>query len=81
MNVTDDMVVKKYINIRDRCQTKGLDFNLSLTSIRNLLKAKKCHYTGTAFGDGETALSIDRIDSSKGYVKGNVVACTVRANR
>lgn len=80
LNPTDDKVVSKYVSIREKCKKEGLEFNLSLTSVRNLLRAKKCFYTGTEFGTNETARSVDRVDSSKGYVKGNVVACTVRVN-
>lgn len=81
--VTDQQVVNKWIQLKERAESKNIDFDLSLTSIRNLLKAKKCFYTGTELTfetNSQRGLSIDRIDSSKGYVKGNVCACTRRVN-
>lgn len=76
----------KYKNAKDR----GIDFTLSFRSMKNLLEAKKCYYTGITltFPDSSedkslkaTDLTIDRIDSSKGYVSGNVVACSHAFNQ
>jgi hypothetical protein len=45
------------------------------------LLEKRCYYTEKEFEDsGNFARSFDRIDSNKGYVEGNVVACTVDIN-
>lgn len=54
----------------------------------NMLRAKKCHYSGIELTPGArpgeqqkfTDFSIDRIDSSKGYIPGNVVACCRAVN-
>lgn len=42
----------------------------------------KCAYTGIELkiGNKLTNPTIDRIDSSKGYIKGNIVICTEFAN-
>jgi hypothetical protein len=46
-----------------------------------MLEYKTCYYTNVTFtDDGPNARSFDRIDSDKGYVEGNVVACTVDIN-
>jgi hypothetical protein len=46
-----------------------------------MLEYKTCYYTNVTFTeDGGTARSFDRIDSDKGYVEGNVVACTIDIN-
>jgi hypothetical protein len=46
-----------------------------------MLGFKTCYYTGVTFTeDGPNARSFDRIDSDKGYIEGNVVACTVDIN-
>lgn len=73
----------KYENAKDR----GIEFALSFRSMKNLMSAKKCYYTGiplTRPEPGKTLkasdITIDRIDSTKGYVSGNVVACCNIAN-
>lgn len=73
----------KFNNARDR----GIEFNLSFAAMRNLLRAKKCYYTGIPLTRAEKGaelrasdLTIDRIDNTKGYVHGNVVACCHAAN-
>ncbi len=90
-DVTWDLMVAnrfryKYKNAKDR----GIEFSLSFRSMKNLLEAKKCYYTGITltFPDNSedrslkaTDLTIDRIDSSKGYVSGNVVACSNAFNQ
>jgi len=46
-----------------------------------MLEYKTCYYTGKAFTeDGPHARSFDRVDSDKGYIEGNVVACTIEIN-
>lgn len=71
-------LAKKFVAKSQNAASRGISFGLSLTSYRNLLRAKKCHYTGVPLNDKEgdpNQRTIDRIDSSKGYEKGNVVAC------
>ena len=73
----------------DNAKRRGIEFNLTFTSMKNLMSAKKCYYTGILLTkstgkEGELKLSdftIDRIDGSKGYIKGNVVACCHGANK
>jgi hypothetical protein len=83
MILSDLEIAKKYINIQQSAQKRNLEFNLSLKDIKRLLKTKKCFYTGNELnhiiGD-ENQLSIDRIDNNKGYVVGNVVACSSKFN-
>ena len=79
--LTDVEVAKKLINIYQSAQDRKLDFNLGFDYVKKLLEFKQCYYTGTPFTeDGVNARSFDRIDSDKGYVEGNVVACTVDIN-
>ena len=60
---------------------RKLEFNLSFESVKTLLKFQTCYYTGRKFdNEGPYSRSIDRIDSSKGYIEGNVVSCTVDIN-
>ena len=66
------------MSARQRAKEKGLDFNLDLSdivipSICPVLKVPMI--IGTS-----TAPSIDRIDSKKGYIKGNIKIISKRAN-
>ena len=78
---SDVEVAKKLLNIYQSAMDRKLEFNLSFESVKTLLKFQTCYYTGRKFdNDGPYARSIDRIDSSKGYIEGNVVSCTVDIN-
>lgn len=69
------------------CKSRGIEWKLTFVSLKNLMKAKKCFYTGIELtipakeGIRPTDFSIDRIDSTKPYEKGNVVACSHAANQ
>lgn len=79
--ITPEEIMAKYHQLKDSAKRRNLDFNLSLTSVENLLKSKKCKYTGSLF-DGKLCIrTVDRVDSSKGYIIGNVVACDARINQ
>lgn len=64
---------------RNRAKKKGLDFNISEEDITipkycPVLKVEMKRLT-------PYAPSIDRIDSSKGYIKGNVQVISLKANK
>ena len=80
-------VASYYASKVESCKKRGIEFKLNLVSVRNLLRTRKCPYTGkelTVPRAGKQALTtditIDRIDNTKGYVKGNVMAISNRAN-
>lgn len=78
---SDVEVAKKLLNIYQSAMDRKLEFNLSFESVKTLLKFQTCYYTGRKFdNEGPYSRSIDRIDSSKGYIEGNVVSCTVDIN-
>lgn len=85
----DLYVARKMESKANNARQRGIEFNLSFAAMRNLLRAKKCYYTGIPLTrpakGGQTVrasdLTIDRIDSTKGYVHGNVVACCHAANQ
>lgn len=62
------------------------EYNLDILYIKQLLEAQqyKCKYSGIKFENNFhnklTYPTIDRIDSSKGYIKGNVCICTYMIN-
>ena len=79
--ISDVEVAKKLINIYQSAQDRKLQFNLSFEYVRKMLEYKTCYYTNKLFTeDGPNARSFDRVDSDKGYVEGNVVACTIDIN-
>lgn len=81
--VTDNDVVNKYVQLRDSARSRGLEFDLKLITVRNLLRAERCFYTGVKFskkGQSMNRKTVDRVDPSRGYIVGNVVACTLAAN-
>lgn len=65
---------------------RGVVWELSLVSFRNLLRTRVCPYTGVELTvpklsqPRSTDLTIDRIDNSKGYIPGNVMAISRAAN-
>ena len=80
-------MVKKLLNNSKRSYSTRQNisgYDLTKEYIQELLEKQgyKCYYTGVdlKIGDKLTNPTIDRIDSSKGYVKGNVVVCTEIAN-
>lgn len=76
------LVAEKYVHLFKSAKRRGKDFDLELRDVHNLMKQKQCFYTGEAFTEGgDLSRTIDRIDCDKGYVKGNVVACTHLANQ
>lgn len=63
---------------RNRAQQKGFEFNLSIDDITI---PDVCPVLGTSFEKNTYyTMSIDRIDSSKGYVKGNIQVISHKAN-
>lgn len=81
-----ELIISKYQQLKANAENRNLEFDLTLRSVENLLKAKKCHYTGKPFtfgvtGKGAVERTVDRVDPKKGYVKGNVVAFSLQFNQ
>jgi hypothetical protein len=80
-SISDIEVAKKLVNIHSSAQNRNLEFNLTFECVKKLLEYTTCYYTNVQFTeDGPNARSFDRVDNEKGYVVGNVVACTVDIN-
>lgn len=72
----DTYVALKYLSKLQSATERGIEFKLTLRDMEKLLKTKKCYYSKVLLElDGDLGLSLDRIDSTKGYIIGNVVAC------
>lgn len=81
LQIPDIEVAKKLVNIHSSAQSRNLEFDLSFEYVKKLLQYKTCFYTNAQFtDDGPMARSFDRVDNDKGYVIGNVVACTTDIN-
>ncbi|AMR57873.1 putative anti-sigma factor [Pseudomonas phage vB_PsyM_KIL4] len=85
-----DLYCAKHLQWKaENAKKRGINFDLSFQSMKNLMGAKRCFYTGilltkSSGKEAELRLSdftIDRIDGSKGYTSGNVVACCYGANQ
>lgn len=84
MEHDDVKISQKYFNKYQSALHRGIAFKLSFTSYKNLMRAKKCYYTGIDLSDVQGAANqrtIDRIDNTKGYESGNVVACCFAFNQ
>lgn len=60
---------------------RGLEFKISLDYVKALPLI--CHYSGqelTCDSVKPNTVSLDRLDSSKGYIEGNIVLCTKEIN-
>ena len=69
-------------NAKRRAKIRGLDFDISVDDI---IIDEVCPILKTPYKIGEEVVcyespSLDRIDSSKGYIKGNVQVISYRAN-
>ena len=69
---------------KKRARDKGLDFDIEPSDI---VIPAFCPYLGIEIESGygkknrsHGSPSLDRIDSSRGYVKGNIIVCSWRAN-
>lgn len=87
--------VFKTKNIKNSAKTRNLDFDLDAHYLMDMYKKQNglCFYTGIPmqmaitenWGELKCAapdiLSVDRVDSSIGYLKGNVVLCCTAINK
>ncbi len=72
-----------FFKIRERARKSGLEFNISVDDIVvpthcPILGIELTHSLGR--GQLQTNSSVDRIDPTKGYVKGNIQVISRKAN-
>ena len=83
---SDAFFSAKYNGLRRRAKEKNLDFNLDRQFLKSIYpKDNECPALGIEFqlgseGGRATSPSVDRIDNSKGYIKGNIVWVSSLAN-
>lgn len=78
----DNMIKVRLSEIKSKCNKKNIDFNLDENFIQELLikQNNKCYYSNIEFiqFDKFYGFSIDRTDSTKGYLKNNItLVCTI----
>lgn len=82
-SVPENYLRKALARIKKRSEVEGLEFNIS---IEDLPVTEYCKYLGIKLtyklGEGQlpSNASVDRIDPSKGYIKGNVEIISRKAN-
>lgn len=85
-------IAKLYLQKIQGAKDRKIHFDLPLISFMNLLKTKRCKYTGISLTEPEknrkkgsaprgTDRTFERIDSTKGYVRGNVIVVCHAANQ
>jgi hypothetical protein len=78
--IEDIDVARKMINLQQSATSRNLEYNLTFETTKRLMSYTRCYYTNVEFNDTTNIFSIDRVDPKKGYIEGNVVACTVEIN-
>lgn len=78
----EDIPLDFFSNIKRSAESRNIEFNITIEYLWNLLlrQNKKCALSGIDLSFSETrknkdkskTVSVDRIDSSKGYIEGNV---------
>lgn len=70
-------------SVMSRCNKLGREYRLTDDHLYCLLSETECAYTGQPMvnlGESHNCLTLERVDCDQGYVPGNVVAVTHRAN-
>ena len=84
----DKECAERYLKKIEYATSREVEFTLTFAEFKKLMARKKCAYTGISLTfkrPGMNSLAtdkeIDRIDNSKGYIKGNVVTVSHCANK
>ena len=81
-----DIFKLRYRTSKQRSKKMGWDFNITIENLIELYEKQKglCYISGVELSlekHSPRTISLDRIDSSKGYVVGNVALCTDFINK
>ncbi len=84
-SVTIEKILVGRVNSALHCSVSlKMECNIDVPYIMNLFQEQggRCFYSdATLTISGSSSVSIDRIDSKKGYTKGNIVLCTAAINK
>ena len=77
----DTFVAVKFLHKQIQSRERGVPFSLTFNEMKKHLSKKKCHYSGVELTIDDThSVSLDRVDSTLGYVSDNVVPCSSYVN-
>lgn len=85
-DTVDKRLATLFRSLKGRCNTKNMEFDIDVEYLNKLYNSQKglCYYTNNKMsvtaGDDDK-ISVDRLDSNKGYVKDNIVLCKWVVNR
>jgi hypothetical protein len=84
--LTYEPAYRTWIRAKNRAKEKGLEFNIEISDITMpeycpIFGIKLVIHTGYGNGPAPDSPSLDRIDPSKGYIKGNVWVISTKANK
>lgn len=74
-------IIEAYNRKRNNAKDRNLEFTITLENIKRIRQANACYYTGEKFNRKNYSMSIERIDSSKGYVPGNIIPVATVVNQ
>ena len=81
---SDLYVARKLVLIYQSATDRSIEFDMSFKEIKKLLKRKTCYFEPDVVLSSEAnspdQRTFDRLDNDKGYIDGNVVACSKRIN-
>ena len=80
----DALVCTKFINIKNSAESRGKVFDMTFEEVKRLCFEQYCFFSGKLLNNITNDLNsktFDRLDNEKGYVNGNVVACSLEYNR
>lgn len=85
-----NLLYYRWMSARNRAKQKGTEFLITVQDVESLWEQQQglCYYSGLVMGlevevsnsPSTNAVSIDRLDSSIGYVNGNIVLCCASVN-
>ena len=75
-----------YHHLKNSAKARGISFSLTLTDLHDLSIPITCPVLGIPLRKErgqptDNSISVDRIDSSKGYTKDNIIVVSMKANR
>lgn len=71
---TELEITKRYIALASSAASRNIEFKISFSEFKRIYNSKRCYYTGVRLMHNHN-FSFDRVDNSKGYISGNIVAC------